>query len=175
MNFESSENPILYSAGSYMAYTIAKRYYHDRHFVWCTTRFHSPEQPPTSDPQTICNTYLRQIKTGDQHFRQIADNKFGILRGARIKLEDGEITGEQYKEIEAQVSSAYYEMFCPVLYVIPGEKVEHKCEDVPVEEKASDDSIEFVIKELDETEFEVIMFKDVLKDVIKIVEKKAGE
>lgn len=66
-------------------------------------------------------------------------------------------------------------MFCPVLYMIPSEKVAHKCEDVPVEEKASDDSIEFRIRELDRDEFEAIMFKDVLKDVIKIVEKKAGE
>lgn len=116
-----------------MAYMIARRYYNDRHFVWCTTDFHSPQQPPTSDPQTICNSFLRQMKTGDRHERKIEDNKSGILRGAREKLAEGVITQEQYNEIK------------------------------------------YKIRDLDKDEFDVILFSEVLQDVMEVADRKAGE
>lgn len=39
MELDVKKNPFLYSAGTQLAYKIAKRYYNNTHFVWCSTKF----------------------------------------------------------------------------------------------------------------------------------------
>ena len=89
MGMNVRKNPFLYSAGTQLAYIIAKRYYKNIHYVWCTTEFNSPKQPPTSNPATICKRYLEQITTGDHHMKEIDNNKVGILKGAKAKYNSG--------------------------------------------------------------------------------------
>lgn len=71
MGLNVKKNPFLYSVGTQLAYKIAKRYYGNVHYVWRTTKFNSLEQPPTSNPATICKRYLEQIATGDRHTKEI--------------------------------------------------------------------------------------------------------
>ena len=175
MGPNTKKNPILYSVGTHLAYKIAKRYYKNIHYVWCTTRFNSFRQPPTSNPSKICKRYLEQIVTGDRHTKEIENNITGILRGARAKFDSGIISENVYNEIRGIVSAAEYESFFPVLYIIESEKVKNKCVEVSVDDRASDDAIEYRIEELAEDEFEVIFFKDILDGVVDIVDRKAGE
>ena len=44
-----------------------------------------------------------------------------------------------------------------------------------VEERASDDAVEYKIEDLKENEFEIISFKDILSGIVNIADKKVGE
>lgn len=175
MGLDVNRNPILYSVGTHLAYKIAKRYYHNVHYVWCTTAFNSPKQPPTSDPSRICSRYLEQIITGDRHTKEIENNIAGILRGAKAKLDSGFINKKEYHEIRSIVSAAEYESFYPVLYIIQSEKVAGKCIEVLPADRASDEAVEYKIENLVEDEFEVIFFKDILGRIVEAADKKVGE
>ena len=175
MELNTTRNPLLYSIGTYLAYKIAKRYYGNVHYVWCTTEFSSTRQPPTSNPATICKRYLHQIATGDRHTKEIDNNMAGILKGAKAKLDSGVITDKAYNEIRSIVSAAEYESFFPMLYVIESRKVKNRCKEVSIVDKASDDAVEYKIEDLKENEFKAIFFKDILDGIINVADKKAGK
>jgi hypothetical protein len=175
MGLDVRKNSFLYSVGTQLAYKIAKEYYGNIHYVWCTTEFNSLKQPPTSNPAIICKRYLEQITTGDRHTQEIMNNIAGILRGAKAKLDSGVINEKEYNKIRTIVSVARYEVFFPVLYIVDSKKVKDKCKEVKVKERASDDAIEYKIEDLKENEFEIILFKDIMGSVIEIVDKEVGE
>lgn len=175
MGIDTNRNPILYSVGTHLAYKIAKRYYNNIHYVWCTTAFNSSKQPPTSNPSRICLRYLEQIITGDRHTKEIENNIAGILRGARAKLDSGVINKKEYNEIRSIVSAAEYESFYPVLYIIKSEKVADKCIEVLKADRASDEAVEYRIDTLMENEFEAVFFKDILDGIVEVADKKVGE
>ncbi len=175
MGLDIEKNPFLYSVGTQLAYKIAKRYYGNIHYVWCTTEFNSAKQPPTSNPATICKRYIEQIATGDRHTKEIRDNMAGILRGAKAKLNSGVINKQEYNEIRSIVSVAEYEAFFPILYIVESRKVKDKYKEVVVAERASDEAVEYKVENLQADEFEIISFRDILSSVVNIVDKKVGE
>ena len=166
---------ILYSVGTRLAYYINTTFYNGEHYVWCTDTFHSPQQPPTSDPKTIIRQFIRQIATGDRHQQEINSNKVGLLRGAEAKLREGVITEEDYHIIRYLVAKKKYQDFMPVLYIIYADKVRGRCLEVPTVDKASDHSIEYKIVDLKHGEFDLIEFDDLLEGVMPMIDKKAGE
>lgn len=175
MGVDVKRSPFLYSVGTQLAYKIAKRYYGNVHYVWCTTEFNSSKQPPTSNPAKICKRYLEQITTGDRHTKEIENNMAGILKGAQAKLNCGIISKKEYDDIRSIVSVAEYEAFFPMLYIVESKKVKDRCIEVMVSDRASDEAVEYKIEDLKENEFEIISFKDILGDIVNIVDKKAGE
>lgn len=174
MSLNVQKHPILYSASTHLAYKIAKRYYMDIHYAWCTTDFNSTSQPPTSNPATICKRYLEQIILGDRHATEVERNIAGILRGAKAKLNAGVISDAQYREIGQIVSLAEYKDFFPVVYVIRSNKVISRCIEVLPSDKASDTSVEYKVEDLKRDEFQIISFADVLGGIIQAVDKKVG-
>lgn len=175
MGLNCKKNPILYSIGTQLAYKIAKNYYGNIHYVWCTLEFNDIKQPPTSNPSKICKRYLEIISTGDRHAFELNNNMVGILRGAKAKLASKVITQKQYNEIKAIVAGARYESFYPVLYIIQSDKVKNRCVEVPVGDRASDSAVEYKIEDLKENEFEVISFEDVLGGILNVVDKEVGK
>lgn len=175
MDLDVEKKPFLYSVGTQLAYKIAKRYYGNVHYVWCTTEFNSLKQPPTSNPATICKRYLEQITTGDRHTKEIENNVAGILKGAKTKLDSGVISEKEYDEIRSIVAVAEYEAFFPILYIVKSKNVKDRYVEVAVRERASDDAVEYKIEDLKENEFEIISFKDILNSIVNIVDKKVGE
>lgn len=175
MGLDISKNPFLYSVGTELAYKIAKRYYNNIHYVWCTTEFNSLKQPPTSNPATICKRYLEQITTGDRHTKEIENNMAGILRGAKAKFDSGVIDKTVYNKIRNYVSGADYEAFFPVLYIVESRKIRDRYIEVITKERAGDDAVEYKIEDLKVNEFRIISFKDVLSGIVNIADKEAGE
>ncbi len=175
MGLNTKQDPILYSVGTHLAYKIAKRYYKNIHYVWCTTAFNASKQPPTSNPSKICKRYLEQITTGDRHAKEIENNIAGILRGAKEKFGSGVINKKEYNEIRSIVSAAEYGSFFPMLYIIESEKVKNKCKEVSEADRASDDAVEYKVEDLMEDEFEPVFFKDILDGIVEVVDKKVGE
>ncbi len=175
MNLNVRKSPILYSMATRLAYNIAKYYYHNKHFVWCTTNFDADEQAPTSNPYTIGQMYLSHAIHEDRHSKIITNNIAGILRGANEKYKESVIDKNIYARIKQIVNCAGYDDFAPILFIIDAQKVREKCIEVPLEERASSNSIEYIIKDLSAEDFQIIDFRDFLAGVIKISEKRFGE
>lgn len=156
---------LLYSTCTSLAYKIAKEYYNNVHYVWCTESFDAALQPGTSNPRTLCTRYLEQILKNDRHATEISNNKAGILKGAAEKLKQGIITKEQHEEISARVAFATNEEFYPVVYLINKRLVKKRLKVVDANDAASNSSIEYIITDLQRNEFELIRIRDILAGV----------
>lgn len=166
MATKKPRDSILYSTNTELAYRIAKEYYNNTFYVWCTDAFDALLQPGTSNPRTLCSRYLDQIIKNDRHATEIKQNKAGILKGAAEKLKQEIITEEQYKEISVRVAYADMTAFYPVIFLIDKRAVKSRLEIVEPKDAASNNSVEYIIKDLDWNEFEIIRMKDVLAGVI---------
>lgn len=161
---------LLYSTGTALAYKIAKEYYNNEHYVWCTEAFDAALQPGTSNPRTLCSRYLEQILKNDRHATEINNNKAGILKGAKAKFDQGIINEDQHREIAARVAYASNEDFYPVIFLINKRAVKKRLIIVNPHDKASNSSIEYIITDLKRNEFELIRTKDILAGVAYPVE-----
>lgn len=161
---------LLYSTGTALAYKIAKEYYNNEHYVWCTESFDAALQPGTSNPRTLCSRYLEQILKNDRHAAEITNNKAGILKGAKAKFDQGIINEDQYREISARVAYASNEEFYPVIFIINKRAVKKRLKVVSPDDKASNSSIEYIITDLKRNEFELIRTRDILAGVAYPVE-----
>ncbi len=161
---------LLYSTCTWLAYKIAKDYYNNIHYVWCTESFDASLQPGTSNPRTLCTRYLEQIIKRDRHATEIDNNKVGILKGATEKLNQRIITKEQYDEICMRVAYASDEEFYPVIYLINKKAVKKRLIVVSKSDAASDSSIEYIIKDLKRNEFDLVRVQDIIYGVVNPIE-----
>ena len=160
--------PVLYSVGTKLAYQINEFYYGGIHYVWCAESFNSHSQPPTSNPLTIMKRYLEICLKRDRHCYEISDNLSGIQRGAKAKFDAGIIDKEQRRNIQRLITASKWDAFMPVLYIIPTHLVQSKCIEVPLKDRASNDSYEYKILELKSDEFQAIPIEDFFQSLIPI-------
>jgi hypothetical protein len=157
---------LLYSANTWLAYSIAESFYGGEHYVWCTPYFTSRAAPPhvrlppTSAPASIYRSLAEEVRAGDRHSAKIRDNKLGISRGVKAKLQDGTIDDRQGNEIMDIVGGAEISDFRPLVYVIPRHLVAGVLEPVAIEERAHPLSAEFLIERLPRMHFDVIDFDE---------------
>ena len=170
-----NNTPFLFSIGTNIAYKIAKEYYENVQYVWCSPKFDSIDQPPTSNPLTIAKRYIEQIKTGDRHAKEIDSNKTGILIGAKEKHDAKIINDSQKGEIHTMVAIAKYEDFFPILFVIDSRRVIEKCIEIEKAKKVSDTSTEYLIPNLLPDEYELIDLKKLFDGLLNVADRKAGK
>lgn len=155
---------VLYSTNTWIAYMIAQLYYGEVHYVWCTPHF-DPRQngrdsavPPTSSPFEMYHSLFEETSRSERHSSKIAENRAGILRGARAKCSEKIITESQERQIAAVLNTSQLRDFRPLLYVIPAAQVTSLIREPPPEDKAHPLSAEYIIAELPRKHFDVIEF-----------------
>ena len=175
MGLDFNTTPFLFSMSTKIAVTIANRNYRT-HYVWCSDCFHSDTQPPTSDPQTIGNTYLNISAKGDRHQLDIMNGHIAaVLSGAQSNYDAGVITDEEFERIKHRLACFDYEDFFPVLYIIDARKIGDRCMEVKISERASDSSVEYLIKDLKRDEFKTIIFRDFLNGIVTPIDADGGK
>jgi hypothetical protein len=154
---------ILYSTNTALSYKIAKKYYRNEHFVWCTFRFNPrstlgilEENPQSSDPYYRYRQLSCEISGPDGHGALIRETKAGLKKGAEIKYSTGIINELQRNEILTIVEKASLQEFKPLLYAIPYSKVKHILKEVPIGDRASPTSDEYIIESLSEDCFDIL-------------------
>jgi hypothetical protein len=80
----------------------------------------------------------------------------GLLKGAKIKLERGGITLQEWDVIRDVINHASVADYRPLLYVIGYEAVKNDLLEVPVEQRAHPLSVEFRLEKLRRDQFEVL-------------------
>jgi hypothetical protein len=154
---------VLYSTNTWLAYNIARQFYRDKHYVWCSPVFDhqcrpftQATPPPTSCPADIYFKLLAEVKRRDKHSAKIAENRLGIIKGAAVQRDNGIISDDDVAQISAIVDEAGIGDFYPLLYVIPFDPVAAMVTEVPVAQRAHPLSEEFVIADLPGDLFDVI-------------------
>lgn len=157
---------LLYSTNTWLAFKIAKEYYKDVHYAWCSPYFSARSvpafdytNPPSSSPGEIYDRFFEDVTRGDLHSPSVAANRVGLVKGANAKAAAGVITSEQKKEIYAIVKEAETLNFRPLLYVIPFSPVANRLKVVPVHERAHPFSVEYIIENLPRRSFDVIEYR----------------
>lgn len=151
--------PILYSIQTYLAYYINVTYYDNTHFAWCAPEFDcflnsslAPNQAYTSNPKSILEEFLKEIKYNDTHMSRTAieHNVMGLIRGANKMLLSHKITIKQRKDILKKIKECqennYQDYFRPLIYIIPTKNNDIKIEIVPVKHRALPLSEEYIVK-----------------------------
>ena len=162
MSLTSITHPILYSAMTTLAYNINKRYYGDKHYMWCTPYFGSNYQsphftvPPSSSPLEIYNTLKKEIEGSDLHNTKIKLNRKGIRKGADVMLRLGKITQDDHNEIVAITKMAKDEQFRPLLCVISRMEAVPYYQKVDIKDRANPLSHEYILSNLPQTAFDII-------------------
>lgn len=175
-NIKKPQRVLLFSTITELAYSIDRKFYNGVHFVWCTETFDANVQPRSSNPKTLCARYIEQLITEDKHASEINNNKAGILKGAKAKLEQGATTKEQFEDIKTLVRYARKEDFYPIIMLINRNAVikKQKLHVVSADKAASKNSIEYIIYDLQHNEFEAIHLRDVLSGAITLSDDWEG-
>jgi hypothetical protein len=156
---------LLYSASTWLAFTIAERFYGGVHYVWCSPFYDAATAarhlsiPPSSSPAEIYWNLEQDTRRGDRHSAAIKQSRSGVLRGAEANHKAGLVSDFQYSEITFTVENAHIREFRPVLYVIPFDRVREMATEVPAHERASPFSVEFRFTRLRNDCFDVLEFK----------------
>lgn len=153
---------LLYSTSTWLAFSIAERFYAGLHYAWCSPFFSPPGKlagsaaPPTAIPREIYENLWHEAVEGDSHSSFVDRNRVGILRGAALKKAANVITDDQEAEIAEIIKLADVRNFVPLLYVIPYALVKDRAKIVPPKERAHPMSVEYRIEELPRSCFDVL-------------------
>lgn len=157
---------LLYSVNPRVKLMIQKEFRGDRHYVWCSERFDSATAglytraslvPPSSNPKQIYRDLKEACDRRDEHNGKITSMRASYLALSEEWLAAGEIGNEAREEIVYLVTKDDFELWRPVLYLIPRDPVHARLRPVPPEKRAGAGP-EFIIEDLGANEFEIMEF-----------------
>lgn len=147
---------LYYSTQSSLAYLIASEFYDDTFYVYCAEVFDPPTNPGSSSPKNVYETLRLIVQRGDRRHPKVIDTRKALKRVARRKMNNGDITDEQYKAIKWAIDKAEARDFAPLIFLILRDTVAHRTHRVPMQQRASLSSEEYIIPDLKPDEFEIL-------------------
>lgn len=154
--------PILWSANTWLAYSIGEQYYGGSHFVWCSivsgrelSKLGYLASPVSSLPWSICQALHQAIESGDRHASILKQKRKGILLGIEKRYAAGVIDTPTRERLRKAVNSAQPKDFRPLMYAIASDRVSARIREADVMTKAHPLSSELLIEDLQGDEFQV--------------------
>jgi hypothetical protein len=157
-------NILLYSTNVLLKLLIQEKYMNDKHYVWCSEDFDSSTLhayssafmvPPSSNPADIFRQLRQDVQKRDTHSAKINQQKVSITDRAIEWEKKGQISTADKDDIVYWVTTAAFDLWRPLIYVIPRPPVKTRLVTVPARLR-SGIGIEYTIPDLDRSEFEVI-------------------
>ena len=155
---------ILYSATTILAYSVAQKYYRQRHYAWCAPapdpdRF-GTQNPPSSDPISLYWRYHADVSRADEHSSLIAANRRGIARGASEQERQGVITATERSLIEGIAERAPISDFAPLFLVIAYAGVKRMVSTADLTVRARASSNEYIVEKMPRSCFDVLRLSE---------------
>ena len=156
--------PVIYSTNVMLKYLIQEKFQNDVHYVWSSEYFDSNKRPayssgalvpPSSNPADIYRDLKNAVERGDSHNAKIIEQKAVLVRLATKWAQDGKISQAEKDEIIYWVTTARFDLWKPLLYVIPREPIELQIQIVPPDKRASFGN-EYIISDLERSKFDII-------------------
>ena len=152
-------NLIFYSVNTILANFINNEYYKNIHYVWASPFFDATDKnPASSNPKVLYENLIKDLKGKkiDYHSRNIMENRIGIKKGAIEKEKEGVISEATKEEIFELSETNKLDLFEPMIYVIPSYLVEKRVVKPYFKRKAHPTSFEYIIEDLNSSEFDII-------------------
>jgi hypothetical protein len=158
--------PVLYSTNTFLKFHIQQRFRNDVHWVWCSEIFDSTKAAPlsansliapSSSPADIYRELRRDVERRDSHSAKISAQR-ASLQALAIEWEArAEISSQDMQEIIYMATTASFDLWRPLLYVIPAPNPASRLQLVPIEKRAGFGK-EYIISDLKRTEFDLLEF-----------------
>jgi hypothetical protein len=158
--------PLLYSVNPWIKHHVHTIYFGGVHHVWCSEVFdaRSPYTttpviglPPSSNPVEIYRRLATDCREKDKHSSYIRDRR-AVLLGLAVTWEhNGRITADEREEIVYWLNLPDFDIWRPLLYVIPRAPVSGRVRLVPAADRAGM-APEYVIEDLRQSEFDILEF-----------------
>ena len=159
---------LLYSTNVWLKHAIQQKFRNDVHYVWCSELFDSTKAsayslgslvPPSSNPVDIYRALKLDVQRQDRNSEKITKQRATLASLAIQWATAGEITNDDKEEIVYMVTTATFEMWRPLLYLIPRGPaiVAPRLQVVPPANRAGHGP-EYIIEDLKGTEFEIVEF-----------------
>lgn len=156
---------LLYSTNPWITLEIGRAYRHGKYSVWCSEHY-NPAQAlgcsadalvaPSSSPKGIYDRLSSDCHNEDRHSALIKGYRKTFRQLAKRWLQDVSITQIQQNEIIATMRSHSWNIWRPVLFLIPRENIEpSRILSVDIKERAAYGP-EFKICDLHISEFDVM-------------------
>lgn len=159
--------PLLFSTNPLIKLLIQERYRNDLHYVWCSESFDSSKQhgyslaslvAPSSNPISIYKELREGWRKGEKHSEKIRQTKATLKALAVDWHAKGEISEQDKEEIILLADEPDLTYWRPLVYVIPRSIVEVRLQPVHLGKRASL-GLEFIIEDLQRSEFDIIEFE----------------
>ncbi len=155
---------VLYSTNVFLKLLIQETYWNDVHYVWCSEHYDSKKLSslssgslvaPSSNPADIYNELQRDVKGRDSHSAKINAQKASFTARAIDAFNTGRLSEDQKDEIIYMADTAPFDLWRPLIYVIPLDPIRHKVKKVPISKRAGFGT-EYIIPDLERGEFDII-------------------
>lgn len=146
---------LYYSTQCELAHNIAKKYY-KQFYVFCTEEYAPLGNPVSSRPDKNFTLFKDIVDSRDKFNVRVKTLKQKLTSVALAKKNNGQITQAQYNAILWEVRHAQTDEFAPLVYLILRDKVQGRVQNVPPQSGGLSYSIEYIIEDLRDDEFEMI-------------------
>jgi len=157
---------LLYSTNPWITLEIGRKYRNNKYYVWCSETYNPRRaQPgssaamiaPSSSPKGIFDNLACDCENEDVHSSLIKGYRRTYKRLANSWLSDGSIDSNQRNEIIATIQSQSWNIWKPVLFLIPRTSIidPSRIHAVAAGKRAAYGP-EFQVHDLDISEFEII-------------------
>src|SRR5258706_1278105 len=158
---------LYYSTQTQLAYFISKVYFGGKFYVHCAEEFAPQTNPGSSSPASLYAHFKEVAESDDRSDPQVRRIKQRLKEVALEKRHADELTAVEYRALTWEIENAAPRQFAPVLYLIPKSVVKSKqLERLPPEQCANPDSIEYTIKNLLESQFEAMISRVKLTNIL---------
>jgi hypothetical protein len=154
---------VIYSTNPFLKFQIYEKYIRS-HYVWCSEHCDSKMlgsystgslTPPSSNPADIFRMLREDVHRSDTHSAKINQQKASLGGLAVDWHKNGKISDTERDEIVYMVQNAPFDMWRPLLYVIPVEPVKLRMKLVDISKRAGFGE-EYIIEDLKRSEFDLV-------------------
>jgi len=157
---------LLYSTNPWITLEIGRKYRNNRYYVWCSETYNPRRAAPgtsasmiapSSSPKGIFDNLACDCESEDVHSALIKGYRKTYKRLANAWLADGSIDAAQRNEIIATIQSSSWNIWKPVLFLIPRACIadQSRIKAVAARDRAAYGP-EFQIHDLHASEFDII-------------------
>ncbi len=163
-----------YSTQAAIAWVLNHHFYGGRHFVWAATPFHPYREPnpKSSNPYLVYGDLYLPWRDDDQYDRFITKLRMDLVKG--IIAIGSAIDDSLADELEEICNRGSVELFLPIVYRIDASTLHPDRIDIS-SGSAAVGSHEILVRDLAETEFDILFAEDHTSDLLTKAMAPAAE
>lgn len=146
-----------YSVTTFIAYSINRHVYHDKHFTWVASNFYAygSGNPKSSNPLLIYTDLYQPWNDRDPHDKFILQNRLALRKGILAKESERVVPSRIATDLRFVADNITTDFFYPIVYVLDITPVVASGR-AQVQGSGLSGSQEYLIPDLDGSEFSVL-------------------